>query len=450
MSQLQELQAHAERIRASGVLGRSELMNRLFDFLVECSLTDKAPKEIELAMDVFGKDARFEVTQDAMVRVYVHKLRRKLDEYYAGPGCNETWRISVPRGEYRLQFVESQNQSAPPDTDADTDIEIASDSAPAFIAPNSLPRTRWITVALAATALLAINALVWLGLARGGFLHNDELTDVRQSNLWRDIAATEQPVTIVLGDYYIFGELDTPSDNTPESVRRLVREFNINSRNDLDHWLKANPAVADRYMDLALRYLPVSSAFALNNVAPLLQPGSHGSRRVQIVLASDLTPSMIRSSHVIYIGLLSGMGILRDIVFAGSQFKIGDTYDELVDQQNGTIYVSQSSIAIHDATRYRDYGYFSTFAGPDGKRIVILSGTRDVALMHTAEAVSRMSSLRAVIKHADNSDNFEALYAVDAIDHMSLDGQLLLTNSLDTKRIWSGVAVAAVTASSAL
>src|SRR4051812_11622355 len=102
----EQLRAHADRIRAAQVLGRSELMQRLFDFLVTCSLDGKAPKEIELAIDVFGKDAHFEVTRDAMVRVYMHKLRRKLEAYYVGAGREETGRLTIPRGEYRLVFEE--------------------------------------------------------------------------------------------------------------------------------------------------------------------------------------------------------------------------------------------------------------------------------------------------------------------------------------------------------
>jgi len=443
----QELQAHAARIRASQVLGRSDLMNRLFDFFVECSLNGKTPKEIEIAMDVFGKDAQFEVTQDAMVRVYIHKLRRKLEDYYLGTGKDELWRLSIPRGEYRLA---AETASQPADYAAQTiETEMSPESLdePATLTaaynPDSGPPRSWQRFAWAAAGLLLVNALVWFAVIRYDVLSNNAVATVSHSEPWRDIAAGDQPITIVLGDYYIFGELDTPSETNPESVRRLVREFNINSRNDLEHLLKERPDLADRYMDLALRYLPVSSAHALNDVAPLLQSSAGGSRQVQILLASDLTPGIIRSSHIVYIGLLSGMGILRDIVFAGSQFKIGDTYDELIDQKHDKIYVSQSSIAVHDNTRYRDYGYFSTFAGPDGKRIVVLSGTRDVALMHTAEAVSRPESLRQLTERAGAANNFEALYAVDAIDHMNLDGQLLLANKLDTQRIWAGHTIAA-------
>src|SRR5688572_2748099 len=98
----EQLRASAERIRASGVLGRSPLMQKLFDFLIECSLAGRAPKEIEVAVDALGRGADFDVTQDAMVRVYVHKLRRKLEEYYAGPGARDAQRLTIPKGEYRF------------------------------------------------------------------------------------------------------------------------------------------------------------------------------------------------------------------------------------------------------------------------------------------------------------------------------------------------------------
>src|SRR3954463_15587946 len=102
MTDPEALRAHVDRIKASGVLGRSPLMQRLFEFLLECSLVGKAPKEIEVAVDAFGKGAEFDVSQDAMVRVYIHKLRRKLEEFYAGAGALRPVRLSIPKGEYRF------------------------------------------------------------------------------------------------------------------------------------------------------------------------------------------------------------------------------------------------------------------------------------------------------------------------------------------------------------
>lgn len=438
MTSQDSLQAHADQIRSSGILGRSELMLRLFDFLVSCSLAGKAPKEIEVAIDVFGKDSRFMVTQDAMVRVYIHKLRRKLEEYYSSkarePGEG---RLEIPRGEYRLVYIDSMPDSEPTAiADAFASPEKLDDVTPPVAGTSRWAKRSW---ALGLSLLLVANIAAWLSV-RTPVTATDRLQAVRANGVWQDVVNSTQPITIVVGDYYIFGELDAPSPTNPESVRRLVREFNINSRNDLDQLLKARPELADRYMDLSLRYLPVSSAFALHNIVPLLESADQKSRQVQVILASDLTPTMIRSSHVVYIGLISGMGILRDIAFSGSQFRIGDTYDELVDRTTEELYVSQSSIAVNDNTRYRDYGYFSTFSGPDGNRIIILAGTRDVALMHTTEALSRPESIAELVTHARVTQDFEALYAVDAIDHVNLDGQLIRTEKLHTERIWqSGV-----------
>src|SRR5688572_17538334 len=102
MTDPDQLRAHAERVRASGVLGRSRLVQRLFDYLLECSVTGKSPKEIEVAVNVFGKDGGFDVSQDAVVRVYIHKLRRKLEEYYEKAASEEPARLVIPKGTYRF------------------------------------------------------------------------------------------------------------------------------------------------------------------------------------------------------------------------------------------------------------------------------------------------------------------------------------------------------------
>ena len=153
----QSLQQHAERIRASGALGRSALLLRLFDYLEGCSSTGKVPKEIEVALDVFGKRPDFDVAQDAVVRVYVHKLRRRLDEYYAGPGRSDTSRLVIPKGEYRL-VLQDQGEPTPAESDAE-DPALASaaeaelESLVASAAAQRPPK-RWRTWLTAATAAL--------------------------------------------------------------------------------------------------------------------------------------------------------------------------------------------------------------------------------------------------------------------------------------------------------
>ena len=55
MSGLDELQQQADQVRAGGALGKPGALSRLFDYLLERSLAGEAPKEIEIALQVFGK-----------------------------------------------------------------------------------------------------------------------------------------------------------------------------------------------------------------------------------------------------------------------------------------------------------------------------------------------------------------------------------------------------------
>ena len=430
MISIEQLELHAERIRASGALGRSELMLRLFNFFVECARTQRVPKEVEVAHDVFGKKADFDVAQDAVVRVYIHKLRRKMDEYYAGAGREEALRLTIPKGEYRFIFqdhaepvYESEDAELARELASEAEVELESLVANAAAQQATRPWLPWLVGAVA--ALLVIN-LLFMWLHASSQFTSDKMQAVRSHPLWSKMLDDDLPIYIVVGDYYIFGELDDDGIQ----VRRLVREFDINSPTDLEQYLKNNPDQVARYMDMSLQYLPTSIAFALRNVMPVLEPSKKSERQVQVILASDLTPAMLRSAHIVYVGLLSGMKVLAPVVFENSRFAIGDSFDELVDQQTGRNYVSQAGSLSETKTTYIDYGYVSARTGQDGNEIVILAGTRDVALLHLAEALTQPASLDAISKQIKKPQDFEALYSVTALGRSNLGGELLLTHPL--------------------
>ena len=186
-------------------------------------------------------------------------------------------------------------------------------------------------------------------------------------------------------------------------------------------------------MDLGLSYLPTSVAPALRELMPILEPAG---KRVRVVLASEMTPDLLTRCDIVYVGYLSGLGMLRRVVFAGSQFAIGDTYDELIDRKSGHHYVSQSSSLWRGDPSYRDYGYFSTFSGTNGNRVVIVAGTRDVALANTAEALARPESTERLTHQAGPRRDFEALYEVYGMEGTNVDSRLLTTVPLNTTAIW--------------
>jgi len=417
------LESHAERIRASGVLGRSDLIRRLFDYLVACASEGRVPKEIEVAIDGFGRPANFDVSQDAMVRVYVHKLRRKLEDYYARPGAASEGVLRIPRGEYRLVLDAADE---PPAITEPGGVVPEGAEAAVVRAPRVSVRERWLIAAAAALAVLCAVLLVdrWRG------PHVDPAMQALRSNaLWAPLLADELPIQIVLGDYYIFGERDDG-----RQVSRLIRDFDINSRADLVQRQKGDPRLVQRYEDLNLGYLPTSSAQALRSVLPIL---TGSGKSVTISLASELSPTAFKTSHVVYIGYLSGLGMLQDVVFAGSSFQIGGSYDELIDTESGTPYVSEAGEPPPGTERYRDYAYLSTFGGPDGNRHLILAGTRDIAVMQTAEIAASVRRCDELLARAAHENAFEALYEVYGVSGTNLEARLVLTRALDEHAIWS-------------
>jgi hypothetical protein len=398
----------AQQLRARQALGRSEGLNRLFDYLAERAAAGARPKEFEVAAAVFGRTSAFDGSQDASVRVAVHRLRRKLDDFYAGAGRDEPVRLTIPKGEYRM-MAEPR-----PEAEAEAQAEAAA-VAPAAARP-------WRTYGIAAIAVLALlNLAAW---AAFWTRHGTEWTISRAQGAapWRQMLMSEPPTLLVLGDYYIFGEIDQPA-----GVDRLIRQYSINSAADLDDWLMDNPKAMGRYRDLDLYYLPVGAAFALRSIVPVISHGGGANgQNLRVVMASDLTPEMLKRNSIVYLGYLSGLGMLRDPVFAGSRFAVGETYDELEDTVSHRHFVSQGGGPSQGDVNRRDYGYVAAFRGPTGNRIVIIAGARDSGLQEAAEAMANPDALKVLAKGAAGAGNFEALYESEGIGRSSLGGKLIV------------------------
>src|SRR5690606_38784652 len=100
MNDADGLREEVDHVLSHPALWRSRSYTRLLEYLAKCSIEDRAPKEIEVAREVFDKPADFDPAQDSIVRVYAHNLRRKLERYYQKEGRGRRHRLGVARGEY--------------------------------------------------------------------------------------------------------------------------------------------------------------------------------------------------------------------------------------------------------------------------------------------------------------------------------------------------------------
>lgn len=416
------LREQAQKIVASGALGRSRSYARLIEFLVECAASGRTPKELEIAIEVFGRGADFDPSQDSMVRVYAHNLRQKLEHYYATVGRGEAQQLSLARGEYRVSLAGAEG----------------SGDAPAYHAEAPLPvpvRRPW-RLAAAGVLLVAVGGLLGLGIALTRAPPPTPAATVAQSPIWAALLDDDLPILVVVGDYYIYGELDEYGD-----VTRLVRDFDVGSSKALDELMKNDPTLVSRYLNLDLTYLPVGTAFAMLDVLRVVYTSN---KPVRVVSMSEMNEADLKSSHVIYLGYISALDKLEDFVFASSSLAIGYTYDELRNTETGELYTSEAGMP-EISRNYRDYALISTFPGPGGNQLLIVTGTRDAGLMQAAHAladpmfVAGMEHARPEAANGSQPPSFEALYEVTGYGRTNLDAMLVHTSPLNYQEIWGGL-----------
>jgi hypothetical protein len=117
---LEDVKAQVRSILASGIVSSTSRQARLLEYLCDKTLLGEPDqiKETTIAVEVFGRSWEFDERKDAIVRVEVLRLRRKLARYYEGPGRGDRVRITLVPGRYVPEFSlladAAEPASAPP------------------------------------------------------------------------------------------------------------------------------------------------------------------------------------------------------------------------------------------------------------------------------------------------------------------------------------------------
>lgn len=416
-----ELQQEAEKIIESGALGRSRIYSNLLRYLVNCANANSSPKEIEIAIDVLGRDESFDVAKDSAVRVYIYQLRKKLEHYYDKYAPDAPFHLTVPKGQYTLEA-----RSRPEGQRAESTVDDARQE-PATPEPSSrrTPIFRYLALGIIGL-LLAVNLFVLL-------TRSDSPRPAASAHpLWQSILEDDTPILVVMGDYYIFGELDEAGN-----VARMIRDFSINSKQDLENLFAEQPALGWRYYDLDLNYLPEGSALVLNSLLPLLHSAD---KTVNMKMMSDLTTTDLLNNHVVYVGYISSLDRISNMVFAVSALEVGENYDQLINSKTGQIYTSSAGLPTHDQ-RFTDFGWFISLPSTRSTRLIMVAGMRDEGLVEMGRTLTDAGDL-AVLDQAlaaseqEPSAAYEALFRVVGLNRMSFDAELEYAGYLDADVLW--------------
>ncbi len=265
----EEIRAQLARILGSHIFAGAQRSQRFLKYVVEKSFDPGSDvlKEYTIAVDVFERDASYDSSIDATVRVEAGRLRSRLHEYYAEDGKQDPLIIDVPKGGYRATFM--KRPLAAPAVDRMVSLPAAPFAVAAAPPRSTRKRLWWITAACilfliagaamlrqqhpaAASGPIAMAILPFTnqtGVAANGYL-SEGLTQnlIRQCSeipplkvmsraavdrVHRDSAASQLGVTILLtgalrknadGDLVVDAELSNVKDGSVLRSREYLAE----------------------------------------------------------------------------------------------------------------------------------------------------------------------------------------------------------------------------------
>ncbi len=266
----------------------SPLYKNLLSYLVESTLSNNIPKEITIAIEVFGKDSSFNSNKDSTVRYHIHMLRKKLDDYYENESKGDEIRLFIPKGHYEIKFISSKIQELQ-----------KSNQVISFL-------KRWEIVTILLLLFLnfyLIYRQIYLNHI-SSVLHAPNFVDPKDK-IWSSFFENGYPVSIILGDDFLLDEY------CPEFKRyRIIQDWEINSENDLSNFLIQYPNA--NLWKSEITGIPFGG---INNLMDILPIVYQFQNNVSLYMSSMLSLEEIRNHNIIYIGELKNLRILNKIIY---------------------------------------------------------------------------------------------------------------------------------------
>ena len=98
-----------EGLKKSKTFPKNELTFKILYHLVEEEAAQRRVKSSTIAIDLFGaQDSYSGANQDSYIRNRVFNIRKELNVYYLSEGKDDKFRLSIPKGEYKVKVVEQK------------------------------------------------------------------------------------------------------------------------------------------------------------------------------------------------------------------------------------------------------------------------------------------------------------------------------------------------------
>lgn len=419
----ESIQSQLDQVLAGEAFAKAATNRRLLSYLVQRSLASTdGPKELEIAIDVFGRDANFHGAEDSSVRVAMRSLRQKLLEHYSGAGRQDELVFDIPKGAYRVTVTPRAAQQAATQAGDGKPADAPDLPVPEPDPSNGASRWRLAALVMMAALLLSVafNLLHWSPRTRQ---LDSARQQVRQSALWAPVSNSSRPVMFVLGDLFMYSQTDAKTGRT-----LTVRDSQINSSEDLRAQLASNPALA---AERGQRYSTMLQKSTAVSVVEILQILDSPGRQVEVRLRDELRAEDIQRYDIVYVGPVTRLGPLASDYHVRSRYRFDPASSGMTDTTTGKTYVPEGGLGEH----HKDYALIARYPGPAGNSITVFtSGGRNAGLLQVVRMLTTPEGMSRFWEAAGLQDSqpaaFEALVAVAGYKQTDLSADLVQLHSL--------------------
>ena len=334
-----------EKILASEEFATSKTEKKLLAYLVNSFGQTEPPSETSIAIDVYGKDHTFNSSEDPIVRVHMHNLRKKLEKYYLTEGLKDAYRITIPKGGYGIQFI-AQNPKPNLRLKINHHIQVILTGVIIFLLIVIL--YQWLIYKNSASVKISANQA------------GDEyplIGDMVQNNL---------PILTVLGDQIYVQQV-----KKDKSVWFVTRYPKINSPQELNKFIyeqKDNEFDISRYQPALLEKEIV---WALK---PLLSIMIHTKKQYDFQLSSDLDWQDVQNNNIIFMGITKTLYIMSSLYHnLQIQYHYAPHYISIDYDTSSTpkMLYPQGNAAVGPR---KDYVIVTKIPGPNNNKLLLITG----------------------------------------------------------------------------
>lgn len=382
-----------DRIVSSKEFKDSAIYKSLLVYIYESNEKGIVPKESSIAIDVFHKNLSETMDKQSIVRVYIHNLRKKLDSYYRNEGKDDSLKINIPKGKYNIEYHKEKN---------------------------SIRNKRSVFYILIVLVFLFLCSTLYF--LKKEYVDNP-LKTYKSSKVWSDLLSKDKETLIIVGDYFLY--IDT---TISESVC-LIRDFSINSEQDLEDYIIKNKESSQGIEKTHHTFLTKLAPLGISKILPIfLQNNS----KCKVKLSSNIQWDDIKDNNIIYIGSYKTLNKLQN-EFNRLNFKY--SIDKGVLSINDTAFANKSfatSQSIHSGIM-KDYAVVAKIKGENKNNILFFLSTHDIGNLAIIESFTEINSLKD-FEHKylldSKSNSFESLFKVKGYEKTDFNSELIYFKEL--------------------